>query len=378
MIWPGRAAARPAPTAPPPDADTWAARSQAGPVPAGWLGLRVSADGQCTATAEPGQAVPTPRFKADGGTAWWVRSQPWPLCFAPWPSLAPEAGLGLTLSLDCPPGPERFTLLALQLADATADVTDQLWAQRLRQREAIKTLPPCATPALLANAADALSQVEWPDWQVRVSDLHRLDLALPHAPAAPAAAAQPEARPDGPTGATPAATSPGPLPGATTTATAQVGPMDAATAPEHTSPAPTLATMLAQDKAACRQLARELPRLGLDVQQRWAGGGWSSDADVAQRQRHLSQAIGLMASSLGALPSLAPRPGARRQVSAVARSMVWLHALQAAEALGRAHTAVQALPPPRTPPTAAQLLALEEAVSALQAHLQVRQLPWWE
>lgn len=357
MIWPGRAAARAAASALPPGANTWAACGRAGPVPAGWLGLRVSADGLCTATVEPGHAVPAPRLKADGGTAWWVRSEPWPLCFAPWPSLAPEAGLALHLSLDGAPGPERFTLLALQLAETTADVTDLLWAHRLRQREAIKTLPPCATPAMLAVAADALSLLEWPDWQVRVSHLHRLDLALPHAPAAQTAPVQPAAQPSA---------------GAAAVAAA------AAVVPDPASPAPTLATMLAQDKAAGRQLARELPRLGLDVQRRWAGGGWSTDANVAQRQSHLSQAIGLMASSLGTLPALAPRPGARRQASAVERSMLWLHALQAAEALGRAHAAVQALPPPSTPPTAAQLLALEAAVSALQAHLQVRQLPWWE
>jgi len=324
------------------------------------VGLRVAPDGRCAAWVQAGETVPAPRRGSTTGVAWWVRAEAWPLQFAPWPTLAPLAGLVLNMVLDDAADPDQRTLLATRLCAETADLGAGHWAGQLRRQQPIRSLPPCATPRLMAARASELSRALRYTWMVQVQDLQRCDMAAP--------VELPQGHAETPTAALDPARA----------ATALSAPSAPSALVPSGERAPSWDRLLAEDSVVCRQLSAGLPRLALDLDRRWSGGGWSADAAVAARQRAISQALGLMAAKIGAWPSLAPHAGTRRELSGAERSLVALEALRAAEALAAAEQMLQALPAARTAPVTTQLEALESGVQTLQGHLQARLLPWWE
>lgn len=348
--------------------EVWAARDRPGPVPEGWVGLRVASDGACLGWAQATQTLPAPPRKAPSGTVWWVRAGARSFEFAPWPAQAPEAGLLATVELDCN-GAAGMTLLASALSNWQEDVTGPRLAAQWREWPLIKALPPCVQPAGLDACARALEQRVWVVWQLRVLGLKRVDLSLPPEPVA--SVATPRAGCATGPGSEVVAGAAGPssaeLSGRCPTQTVQVQP-----------PGPSLRQLQQQDRQAWALVARELPRLEVGLQRCWASGGWSAEPALAQRQRALTQRLGLMAGKLGALPLLnVPKEGSALSLEARHR-LVWAHSADVLNALAGAQFALAALPQGKVPPDEQRLQALEQAVLALDVRVHERLHPWWE
>lgn len=336
--------------------DVWAAWQRQGPVPAGWVGLRIgTADAYnpvCLAWVEAGAEVPPPSNKSLATALWWVRSDPWRFSFAPQPALVPEAGLEVCFTLrrlEGLRGVDVGTTLARHLADRTADLTTGHWAQAWVGLRSLRNLPPCAQSAdgALTEAARALTETLGPTL-IEVS-LKRVDLC---------AESETDSEP--------------------VDASAHVQPAESGPAQTTRSPA-MLATkdVLLLDRLRWWQLRNGLSALALDLERCWTGGGWSSNRDVARRQRGIAQNLGLLLAKLGALPSLEPNQNSRRPQTSAKLAMVQVHGAQAIEALMQARLVLGTLTAKR-PPLMNQLAALEDAMALLEEHIQGRLLPWWE
>lgn len=340
----------------------WAARARLGPVPPGWVGLLVSQSGLCEAWVEAGTALPTKGKLAGVAAQWWVRAAAWQFNFVPWPEQAPEAGLAVTLELDCAANVDNRTLLASALAAYSGDITAKEWAAEWRVLKQVQAIPTCVQPSGLLEITQALEQFVWPKWQVRLKNMRRVDLSvLEEAPGE-----WPQEAPPAPE------TSPASKEAEPAQATSPTSP-----APASPQALPNEAEMLRQDAQLWSRIARGLPGLGLELERRWAGGGWSSEPSTASRQRGVAQRIGLMASKIGALPALrlnfaSPSSPAGSEVTAC-----WAHGIQAVEALVRVQSMVEGLARATTP-TSQNLDELEQALGLLDDHIHFRLHPWWE
>lgn len=343
--------------------DVWAARDRMGPVPVGWVGLRVAPNGQHQDWIHAGQSLRSPSRKSPAGTVWWVRAVPWTFRFAPWPGLAPEAGLEATVELDCL-NPDGRVLLALALCNAEEDVTGRRLAMEWSALEVVKALPTCVQPAELASCAEALEQRVWPVLQLRVLSLRRVDLSLPLA-ISPSQSAPTE-------GAEGQEVAGGAAPSSAESITGE----GAQTTDTQTGP--SLHQLREKDRQTWALVARELPRLGVCLERCWAGGGWSTEPAVANRQRAVAQRMGLMAGKLGSLPVLSLPKGSNALNFVARHRLAWAHSAEVLDALANTQVALAALPQGRVPPDEHLLQVLERAVEALDERVHERLHPWWE
>lgn len=345
--------------------DVWAARDRQGAVPKGWVGLRVASDGHCLDWVQEGDVLKPTNKRRSPGAVWWVRALSWTFCFAPCPVQAPEAGLKVTLKLDCS-NPHGRTLLASALSLMDDDVTDLSFATEWSSLNVIITaLQPCIQQLELEHCAQKLEALVWPVWCARVQCLERVDLSLlpeqnrgQEMPEAPSD--QTKRRNDGALkqGATSGVRNKAPL--------------------TEEQIHPSLHQLQCKDRQTWTLVARELPRLGVTLERCWAGGGWSTESAVIHRQRAVAQRLGLMAGKLGALPALnIPRDSSALSLVAQYR-LAWAHSADVLEALTSTQFALAALPQDRVPPDEYRLKALEQAVLALDERVHERLHPWWE
>ena len=328
--------------------DTWACRAQAGQVARGFVGLRLRVDGEVEQVAQAGKDLTRGEAKANP-QLWWVREGRWPMQFAPQPEWAPEAGLALEIEPMASGG--EYGALTRWLVSQQVAVTVATFAAPLREHPEVKTLPPCATPALLAEREFKLHVYAVGAFGVRVLHLRRVPLPPPvPSPAARLTAPQ-------------AAASSG-------VRTAAHTALDLAQA--------AWPTVVAQDQRACRRLAAELPMLDQRLNKLWGATGWSqTDMALFRQQQHVAQQLGLLAGKLGRPVSVAQRFAAGVGPTDAQRRLVAGAALRAEQALGDCWALLESLPAGQVP-HATHMQALAQAVQRLEHEVNRRLRAWWE
>lgn len=344
-LWGGKPAA-PAPLEPVPaevPPETWALRAVDAPVPVGFFGVLVNEKGDVVSEAVAGQKLKIPTGSGQKA-AWWVRSGPWEMRFAPHPRQAPEAGLAVVLEPQETHGSHSF-IGSLLLSFPSAITADDL-APYWRGAPCIRAMPPCVTPLQLEERRLELRRYATARLGLVVSQLRRVDLDLP----APSAPAQPPRQQP-----------------------ASQPPQESRAAPVQ----PDWADVVAQDELACQRLWRDLPRLDTHLRHVWAGPGWSADLAIYRRQQAVAQRVGLLGAKLGRPVALAQPFYGGRAPTRLQRLWIAAASSKAEQVLNEAWAVVAQLQP-KTEPNPEQLLRLEDVVDRLEHEINRRLKAWWE
>lgn len=308
----------------------------------------------------------------EGPQRWWVRSEPWEIVFAPFPERAPHAGLRVRLRAHM--YGDR-TLLALALSGRPDAATDADLANLVRHEEAVAHLPPGCTDDMLLERLAPLRSRLVEDWGIQVLAIGRCEIdAWADDPAG-----VPASMPLGALGGS------GRVPAAVPGGVAQSEATPADSPPSGVTPTVPLedlpwSEVQRRDRRAMHRLFIELPLLENRLRAAFGRHGWSDQADFAQRQRLVQDALAALASTVGRRPALgsgdvglvAGRPPTRVQLQWLAGT-----AQQAEARLAELRNQIEALTP-ETVPDDGVLSRLEATAERLARCVAQRHSPWWE